>query len=323
MRQWKWIKLKLVSLAHSSQLTAEFLQWFYSIKSDYFTKRCLSLSMSAVTWSNFYWNLPSDPGLRPVLSPHHIREMTEYSSDEEDRRGHNSSDLTPDDFDFDISSYTNQSSFFRSQIPVENKKTERHRSKTDSRNNSKVKEAKMSAVIVGGEGSKISCRICGDTAVKHVHYGGHCCFSCKAFFRRAVNWQNKNNRTFQCKFENKCEITIKNRKTCQSCRFQVIRAFRAQSDMIWFVFFRKDKDFTNYLFYAKHSQNWHKCVLYTGTGQWTDWDMIFFFIEKFSLSLLVHSRKQMITTVFWVILISRDKRQIKLSHWRKYSVIQW
>ena len=35
--------------------------------------------------------------------------MTEYSSDEEDRRGHNSSDLTPDDFDFDISSYTNQS----------------------------------------------------------------------------------------------------------------------------------------------------------------------------------------------------------------------
>ena len=83
--------------------------------------------MSAVTWSNLYWNLPSDPGLKPGLSPRHIREvshgqlptsptwpdlqMTEYSSDEEDRRGH-SSDLTPDDFDFDISSYTNQSSFF-------------------------------------------------------------------------------------------------------------------------------------------------------------------------------------------------------------------
>ena len=50
---------------------------------------------------------------------------------------------------------------------------------------------------------------------------GHCCFSCKAFFRRAVNWQNKNNRTFQCKFEGRCEITIKNRKTCQACRFQV------------------------------------------------------------------------------------------------------
>ena len=116
-------------------------------------------------------------------------------------------------------------------MPVENKKTERHRSKTDSRNNSKVavsssssssseaglvrycnisagiifsagtstllpqvKEAKMSAVIVGGEGSKISCRICGDTAVKHVHYGGHCCFSCKAFFR--YNNNNNNHGSF-------------------------------------------------------------------------------------------------------------------------------
>merc|ERR1719397_1968585 len=29
-----------------------------------------------------------------------------------------------------------------------------------------------------------------------------------------------NNRNFQCKFESKCEITIKNRKTCQSCRFK-------------------------------------------------------------------------------------------------------
>ena len=34
----------------------------------------------------------------------------------------------------------------------------------------------------GGDG-KILCRICGDSAVRHVHYGGHCCFSCKAFFR--------------------------------------------------------------------------------------------------------------------------------------------
>ena len=34
----------------------------------------------------------------------------------------------------------------------------------------------------GGD-SKILCRICGDSAVRHVHYGGHCCFSCKAFFR--------------------------------------------------------------------------------------------------------------------------------------------
>jgi len=70
------------------------------------------------------------------------------------------------------------------------------------------------------ETNKILCRICGDGAVRHIHYGGQCCFSCKAFFRRAVNWQNKNTREFQCKFDGNCDITIKNRKTCQCCRFQ-------------------------------------------------------------------------------------------------------
>ena len=72
-----------------------------------------------------------------------------------------------------------------------------------------------------GANGRILCRVCGDNAVRHVHYGGHCCFSCKAFFRRAVNWQNKNDRPFQCKFDRKCQITIKNRKTCQCCRFEV------------------------------------------------------------------------------------------------------
>ena len=35
--------------------------------------------------------------------------------------------------------------------------------------------------------AKISCPVCGDTAVAHFHYGGMCCYSCKAFFRRVVN----------------------------------------------------------------------------------------------------------------------------------------
>ena len=34
---------------------------------------------------------------------------------------------------------------------------------------------------------RISCPVCGDTAVPHFHYGGMCCYSCKAFFRRVVN----------------------------------------------------------------------------------------------------------------------------------------
>ena len=35
--------------------------------------------------------------------------------------------------------------------------------------------------------ARISCPGCGDTAVAHFHYGGMCCYSCKAFFRRVVN----------------------------------------------------------------------------------------------------------------------------------------
>ncbi|XP_023336892.1 pollen-specific leucine-rich repeat extensin-like protein 2 [Eurytemora carolleeae] len=32
----------------------------------------------------------------------------------------------------------------------------------------------------------VTCSVCGDKAINHVHYGGLCCYSCKAFFRRAV-----------------------------------------------------------------------------------------------------------------------------------------
>ena len=39
-------------------------------------------------------------------------QMTEYSSDDEDRRGRSSSDLTPDDYDFDIANFNHQNNFF-------------------------------------------------------------------------------------------------------------------------------------------------------------------------------------------------------------------
>jgi len=147
--------------------------------------------------------------------------MTEYSSDDDDRKGGSSADLMGDDFDFDINHYNGHNGFLGGSI--DNKKIDKHRGKSDGRQmgaNSKIKEQKVSPGGQQGSEGRILCRICGDSAVRHVHYGGHCCFSCKAFFRRAVNWQNKNNRNFQCKFESKCEITIKNRKTCQSCRFK-------------------------------------------------------------------------------------------------------
>ena len=43
-----------------------------------------------------------------------------------------------------------------------------------------------------GAKSMIDCPVCGDIAVAHFHYGGMCCYSCKAFFRRVVNTNKVN-----------------------------------------------------------------------------------------------------------------------------------
>ena len=37
----------------------------------------------------------------------------------------------------------------------------------------------------------IFCKVCGDTASKHSHYGGNSCYSCRAFFRRAVEAESQ------------------------------------------------------------------------------------------------------------------------------------
>ncbi len=34
---------------------------------------------------------------------------------------------------------------------------------------------------------KVNCRVCGDVANDHIHYGGVACYSCRAFFRRSVS----------------------------------------------------------------------------------------------------------------------------------------
>ncbi len=62
------------------------------------------------------------------------------------------------------------------------------------------------------------CRICAEPAAKHMHYGAITCFSCKAFFRRAI--QNDVAREFICRASNNCEIGVQSRKHCQKCRFE-------------------------------------------------------------------------------------------------------
>ena len=52
----------------------------------------------------------------------------------------------------------------------------------------------------------------------HLHYGGICCYSCRAFFRRAH--QNTKRPNFECKSGGNCQITVKNRRKCQKCRYE-------------------------------------------------------------------------------------------------------
>lgn len=59
------------------------------------------------------------------------------------------------------------------------------------------------------------CAVCGDQA-KNTHFGGVCCDSCKAFFRRSV--QSNSYKRFQCHAKEVCPIIKNKRRLCQYCR---------------------------------------------------------------------------------------------------------
>ena len=65
-----------------------------------------------------------------------------------------------------------------------------------------------------GEGE---CLVCGANAGRHIHYGGQSCYSCKAFFRRAVIDNTYHN--FKCATRS-CSIDSKSWRSCKWCRFQ-------------------------------------------------------------------------------------------------------
>ncbi|XP_059083488.1 probable nuclear hormone receptor HR38 [Tigriopus californicus] len=64
-----------------------------------------------------------------------------------------------------------------------------------------------------------SCAVCGDRATKlrYSHYGATSCFSCRAFYRRAI--EKGSFRNYACSLEKSCVITTKTRKKCPFCRF--------------------------------------------------------------------------------------------------------
>lgn len=65
------------------------------------------------------------------------------------------------------------------------------------------------------------CLVCQDVILKHtcIHYGGLSCYSCRAFFRRAN--QESKKAVFECKYDRECEITVKTRRKCQRCRYDL------------------------------------------------------------------------------------------------------
>lgn len=69
----------------------------------------------------------------------------------------------------------------------------------------------------GGKKPVADCNVCGDRAIAHMHYGGICCYSCKAFFRRAS--QTGNDKNYKCKKDQDCVVSVANRRACQYCRF--------------------------------------------------------------------------------------------------------
>uniref|UniRef100_A0A7E4VYB6 Nuclear receptor domain-containing protein n=1 Tax=Panagrellus redivivus TaxID=6233 RepID=A0A7E4VYB6_PANRE len=83
------------------------------------------------------------------------------------------------------------------------------------------------------EGNGI-CSVCNDGASGR-HYGVTACFGCKGFFRRTV----RANKTYSCRYEERCQIDKAGRNVCRSCRFRKCLEVGMEPDAI-----RPDRDKT-------------------------------------------------------------------------------
>ena len=64
------------------------------------------------------------------------------------------------------------------------------------------------------------CRVCGDKASEHIHYGSTVCYSCRAFFRRIAVKGTEPTVCNKISFEvGQCPMTKKMRHLCPFCRF--------------------------------------------------------------------------------------------------------
>lgn len=94
--------------------------------------------------------------------------------------------------------------------------------------NSSLGSSNEENVVPENRETKKICGVCSDRA-KSYHFGGLCCESCKAFFRRAM--QNDSFKSFFCVHGQTCVITKENRRSCQKCRIQ--KCFQIGMDKGW------------------------------------------------------------------------------------------
>ncbi|KAI1713177.1 zinc finger, c4 type (two domains) domain-containing protein [Ditylenchus destructor] len=88
------------------------------------------------------------------------------------------------------------------------------------------------------------CNVCGDEASGR-HYGAATCFGCKGFFRRTV----RANKTYNCRYEERCEIDKVGRNICRACRFRKCLDVGMEPDAI-----RPDRDKTGKQKNPRHSE---------------------------------------------------------------------
>lgn len=74
------------------------------------------------------------------------------------------------------------------------------------------------------------CGVCGDIA-RSKNFGGECCNSCKAFFRRSIN--NNSYSRYYCPNKRDCSLFATNRKSCRYCRMKKCLAIGMRPEEEW------------------------------------------------------------------------------------------
>ncbi|XP_068234351.1 uncharacterized protein [Palaemon carinicauda] len=82
---------------------------------------------------------------------------------------------------------------------------------------------------------KEECSVCGSRA-KSYHFGGLCCASCKAFFRRSI--QSNSWEIFLCVNNGDCSMR-ENRRACQACRFELCKKIGMDPSLVMNIEDRK------------------------------------------------------------------------------------